>query len=365
MIIDSSNIDYLLDGLSFFAAGGGGLKERGRERLLAAIRKKGRIEVTDPEDLDQSMLSACTFYMGSASPDTDLTIRKRSDYGFINVISDNPIREAVLELENHIEEGIGSIISLETGAGATSGSLAAASDLGIFPIDGDYAGRSIPEIYQTTPFFGKFLFHPMSAVDRFGNRIIISEVKSVFSLERIGKMLSESSYTSLGMAGIVMKVGDLKDIYIKGTVSRAVEVGKIISTYGGSRLLNELDNIVPVQQIFEGKLIGREWQDRDGYMEGNHVFEGVGDFSGRIFRIWFRNENHIGFLDDEVIITSPDLIVVLRKETNEPLNNTTMQENINVRILGVQADKKMRVKEALEVLGPRHFGFDFDYVPFR
>ena len=36
-----------------------------------------------------------------------------------------------------------------------------------------------------------------------------------------------------------------------------------------------------------------------------------------------------------------------------------------VTLIGSRADQRFRPATALEVIGPRHFGFDADYVPIR
>ncbi len=362
IIKNEKEIDFLIKGLSFFATGGGGLPERGRKRLLDAFRMSNYLEFLKPEELDGSMISACTFYMGSASPDTNEIILKRKRFEFEEIIHENPIIPAIKILENFLGEKIDAIISLETGAGTTAGSFSAASLSGKYFIDGDYVGRAIPEIYQSTPHIYGKNFTPMSAVDKFGNEMVIKNSRSVVSLERIGKMISESSYTSLGMAGIVLSIKDLRDIYIPGTVSRALEVGRILS---GENPLKNLYGIIEYNLLFKGKLVRREWEDREGYMEGNHYFNGRGEFEGRTLRIWFRNENHLAWMDGELLASSPDLIVVLREDDLLPLNNTSMLENEKVIVLSLPADEKLKVQKGLDLLGPRHFSFDYDYTPFK
>lgn len=356
--LNEKNIDDLIAGLSFFATGGGGIPERGKRRLLEAFGRNGKLKVVESDDLDDDMITLCTFYMGSASPDTPDIVEKRKNYGFRDEVVENPLVVAIREMEDFLGIHVDAIVALETGAGTTSGSMAAASTLGKMFVDGDYAGRAVPEIYQTTPYIYGKRFTPMVAVDRFGNTVILKESGNVFSLERIGKMLSESSFTSLGMAGILMLASEMREVLVGGTVSRALEVGGVLNSTR-DEFFTELRKKVRAYRVFQGRMVGREWRERDGYMEGFHTIAG----DGRIFRIWFRNENHIGILDGRIVITSPDLIVVLDSIDHFPLNNTTATEGIDVTVLGVPADEKMRHPRALEVLGPGHFGFTAEYRP--
>ncbi|MEM3334914.1 MAG: DUF917 domain-containing protein [Thermoplasmata archaeon] len=363
-IFTEKQIDQLILGLSFFSTGGGGLPERGRKRLIYALKKNNYLEFLPPNDLDDDSISICTFYMGSASPDTEEIIRKRKSFNFNNIIYENPIIRAIDILENYLNEKIDSVISLETGAGTTSGSFSASSLLGKYFIDGDYAGRSIPEIYQTTPYLFEKSFTPMSAVDKFGNEILITNSNSVISLERIGKMLSESSFTSIGMAGIIMKIKELKDIYIPGTISKALEIGEIIYE-NSENILKKLENTITFFILFEGKLIRRDWTNNNGYMEGYQYFQGTGEYENKTLSIWFRNENHIAWINGEIVASSPDLIIVLKKDNLFPLNNTDMEVGEKVLVISVPANEKLRSSKSIEILGPRHFSFNYDYIPIE
>ena len=70
------------------------------------------------------------------------------------------------------------------------------------------------------------------------------------------------------------------------------------------------------RQVFvEGRIENREWEDRDGYMFGTTHIDGAGEFQGRSFKIWFKNENHITWMDDKPYVTSPDIIEVVELES--------------------------------------------------
>jgi DUF917 family protein len=57
-------------------------------------------------------------------------------------------------------------------------------------------------------------------------------------------------------------------------------------------------------------------------MDGTHTLEGSGPWAGRSLRMWFRNENHVSWLDGEPWVASPDLIRFCDPATSEPLVNT-------------------------------------------
>ena len=95
---------------------------------------------------------------------------------------------------------------------------------------------------------------------------------------------------------------------------------------------------------------------------------GVGDFDGRTYRIYVKNENIVGWLDGELSAISPDYIYNLVPETGESnigvgIGGYSVGEEIV--IVGVPAPPQWRSEKGVELMGPRHFGFDFDYIPIE
>ena len=76
-------------------------------------------------------------------------------------------------------------------------------------------------------------------------------------------------------------------------------------------------------------------------------------------------ENHIAWKDNKVVATSPDLISVIDDESGEPIINPKIKPGGKVAVLVTKAKPIFRSKKGIEVLGPRHFGYDFDYIPIE
>ena len=114
-----------------------------------------------------------------------------------------------------------------------------------------------------------------------------------------------------------------------------------------------------------GKVTGKDWEDREGYYWGTHTITGTGDFSGHEFKIWFKNENHISWFDDKPYVTSPDMLIVVDAETGEPYSNAQIEVGHQVAVVGLRAVEQFRSQKGINILGPRHFGFDIDYKPIE
>jgi hypothetical protein len=109
----------------------------------------------------------------------------------------------------------------------------------------------------------------------------------------------------------------------------------------------------------------KDWEDRGGYMYGTTHIKGTGKWAGHAFRYWFKNENHIGWLDDEPIITTPDMPIVVDIETGEGKINTYIHAGERVAVIGMKGPEIFRSERGLSGAGPRYFGFDIDYVPIE
>jgi hypothetical protein len=118
-------------------------------------------------------------------------------------------------------------------------------------------------------------------------------------------------------------------------------------------------------RLFEGVVIGKDWEDRGGYMYGTTHIQGTGNYAGQKLDVWFKNENHVTWLDGEPWVCSPDL-VTLAYQDGEGTTNTLIKEGDEVVAVGMKGLEACRTEFALnEAAGPRYYGFDIDYVPIE
>ncbi|MEM3191786.1 MAG: DUF917 domain-containing protein [Thermoplasmata archaeon] len=362
-----TEIEDFVRGTTFYGTGGGGDPQRGLELLYADLKEKRKISFKDIEEIDDKGWSICPFLMGTIAPETDEIRKKKADFGFTEKVATNPLIDAVRELELYSKQDADVIVPIELGGGNTPGALDVAIRMNKILIDGDYSARAIPEIVQTAPHIHHKTVSPITAVDEYGDIVIIKKSTNNRVAERLGKLISEGAFGLAGEAGIMLKVSEMKKVVQPGTLSRSYEIGKAIRI-AREKGENPVESAVLASNgylIFEGVVTEKKWEDREGYMWGTHVFTGTGKFNKRKFKIWFKNENHISWLDDKPYVTSPDLIEVVRRKDAEPITNTNLAEGDEVSIIGMKANPLFRTDEGLKVLGPRYFGFDYDYVPIE
>ncbi|SCZ77957.1 DUF917 domain-containing protein [Acidaminobacter hydrogenoformans] len=362
-------VEDFVRGCTFYATGGGGLPENGVNSLMSEIEKGKEVGWIEVDHLSDDVLTACPFLMGSIAPHSSEVINEMEGFGFVEGVNSEKERlaKAVIELEHYTGLKIDAIVPIELAGANTSGPVSAAVSLGKLAVDGDFCGRAIPEILQITPYLHGKDYLPITSVDEWGNVCIIKESTSLRVAERVGKMISASAYGLAGQAGFVMTGKELKETIIPGTLTEAYELGKHIRISREQNLdvINQITCKTKGWLLAKGKIQSFEDEDRIGYYWGNTIISGVNEFDGDTFKIWFKNENHVMWKNEKPFVTSPDLICIVDLETGEPIPNPKIIVGQNVAVIGISSKPQLRSKKAIDVLGPRYFGFDMDYIPIE
>ena len=366
---NKQEIEDFVRGCAFYGTGGGGLPENGIESLLSELDKGKEIGWLDINELSDDDVTVCPFLMGSIAPLTPQIKKEMANFGLNSIKNKqkDTLAIAIKELSNYTGKKVNALIPIELGGANTPGCIAAGLAMGIPTIDGDYTGRAIPEISQTTPYLHDKSLLPITTVDAWGNICIIKESTSYPVAERIGKFLSSASFGVTGDAGFLMTGKEAKEVIIPGTLTECYNIGKLIreTREAGKDPIAEVIKLFGGWIISRGKVVKKEWEDRVGYYWGTHTIAGEGAFKGNITKIWFKNENHICWKNDEIFVTSPDIIIVVDAITGEPFANPKLKEGDNVAVLGLRARQIFRSKKGIGILGPRAFGFDYEYVPIE
>jgi DUF917 family protein len=372
LIKTEQDVRDLIRGLTLMGTGGGGRADLGMEYLLPHIREGKTIELLSPDVIGDDAWTCSAFGMGSIAPQKTLSAEERTALGYGEWVVAKPFVEAVRELTAYTGHRIDAIVSFELGAGNTTAPMDAALRLGIKVVDGDYAGRAIPELSQTTPAIKGYTFEPGTICDPWGNVLIMKKSASLKVAERIGKMISIATKlpdikAPCAHAGFLLRGKEMKRLIIPGGISLSLKVGRRIrqAMEKGEDPALAAAEAIEGWVLFRGRVVKKDWESREGYMFGTTTLQGTGADSGHSFKVWFKNENHVTYRDEKPFVTSPDLIAIINTRDGEPHTNTTLEEGMEVAVLGARANEKYRRPEGLSLLGPRYFGFDIDYVPIE
>ena len=77
----------------------------------------------------------------------------------------------------------------------------------------------------------------------------------------------------------------------------------------------------------------------------------------------FQNEFAVAFRDGAPVGMSPEILSVMDSSTGEALGTEVIAYGQRVRVIALDAPAALKTRAALELVGPRAFGFDLDFRP--
>lgn len=358
-------------GLCFMGAGGGGRPEAGLMLLLDQLEAGREIEWVDVDSLPDEAWTATVAGMGGRAREGG-TEEELAELGCVEERYDplGLMVAAVQALQDSAGVEVEAIVPGEIGAGNVPAPIAAALELGLPVVDGDYAGgRAIPEVPMTIPEIRGVPVCPISFVTRWGDVLILKDTVSTAMADRIGRMITFASYGWIGFSWYLMRVKEVKEVLAAGTLTKALQVGQVIreAREKGADPVAEAVRAVDGWLLFEGEVISTETADEQAlaFGLGTHKLKGLGSHEGHTFKIWYKNEYHVSWRDDKPFVTSPDSLIMIDLKTGEPATSYDFSVRDQVAVVGRKAHEVHRTRGGIEALGPRHFGFELDYVPIE
>ena len=97
-------------------------------------------------------------------------------------------------------------------------------------------------------------------------------------------------------------------------------------------------------------------------MRGHARIDGIRDYDRQIFNVDFQNEFTVGWIDGRLVAIVPDLLCILDESHGEAIGTETIRYGHRVSILSLPASHLLTSESALRTVGPRAFGYDFDFV---
>ena len=346
-------------------SGSGGPTREARARLRESLEAGLTLGWQDLDALADTARVVCTFFSGSIAPGRYDRSGVEQEYGIQSVVT-RPLVAAVRELESHLGGVFDAVIPVEIGGNNTGQALDAAANLRKPFVDGDYAGRAIPEVTCITPHLAGRSLAPLACCDYYGTRVVVKAAPLNRLTERVGKHLAMASFGSIGCAAFALSGGEVKQLAVPGTLTRSLAVGRAVrqaGERGEDAVLAVLRALGDAWLVFQGEIVERIWENREGYMWGEHVVAGSGRYRGQRLKLWFKNENHMSWLDGDPYVSSPDVVEVVDPRTAEPLVNTYVEKGQEVVVIAIKRGAHFDTVAGIEAMGPRHWGFDVDFTP--
>ncbi len=356
--LNQRDLRNLLLGCTVLGTGGGGSLNRGLEMIEGILDRGKEVNIMGLESIPDSALVASPYFCGSVSPEQE---------GKSPSVEGNECLEAFEALERHLDHDFFAAIPTEIGGANTAVAIAVAAEKGIPVVDADPAGRSVPELQHTTFYIKNVPIAPLAVANSQGDVIIVEKVASDFRAEKIVRSIAVASGNKAGVTDHPTRGKTLKNSVISGTLAKALRIGEAIAG-AYERDVDPVKEAISAGEgflLFKGRITETDWEEKEGFTLGNVLIEGVEDFKDNEYKIWYKNEHIISWIDEKIDVTVPDLICVLDSASGQPITNPNCEVGMNVSVIGYPAPDQWRTKAGLEVFGPKHFGYENEYRPIE
>ncbi len=266
-------------------------------------------------------------------------------------------------MEKYLGRRFDAVMSLEIGGGNGVHPMMVASLTGLPVVDGDTMGRAYPEAQMTSFGVAELRCYPLALADIRENEVVIPRAESWRWMERI----SRKACTEVGSVAATCKAPrtgkEVKEHGILYTVTKAIELGRAVME-ARQRHQDPVEAIISQcrgKMIFTGKVIDIQRRATEGFLRGKAEFEGLGPDTGRLFSVHFQNEFSVGYLGDDPVVMTPDLICVVDSVSGDGIGTDVLRYGQRVSVLALPAPQVFLSDKGLENVGPRAFGFDVDF----
>jgi uncharacterized protein len=277
---------------------------------------------------------------------------------------------AMEALSKHLGKKFDAVLRNEA-AGATLNAFQNAIAVGLPVVDACPAGRAKPEVQQSLPFILGVPVTPAALVTRWGDTIVVDKTVDDYRYEDLARAIAVASGGGVSNARGVMSGRDLKRVTIHGALTEAITFGRTVreAAAQGRDPVEALTKAAGGYPLFQGTVTKADEKGERGFQWWDVELQGTKAYTGHTYRVWVKNENILSWLDGKPDVMSPDLIYNLDPRTGRALSSRGLggyNVGVEVALIGRAAlAPGFRSAKGLEVIGPRHFGFDLDYRPIE
>lgn len=352
--LTETDLDALALGAAILGTGGGGNPYIGKLRARELLRSGQAIRLVSLDDLPDDALVVSVGGIGA--PVVGVEKFEKGDECY----------RALKAVEAEVGQPISALISAEIGGSNSMEPMIAAAYADLPVVDADGMGRAFPEVQMSTFFIYDHQPYPAAIADEKGNSIVLKEMRDMYWLERFARSLAVDMGATAGFALPPMKVSFLKRYAVPNTVTQALNLGYSVLRARRERL-NVLDTICQAENgvhLFSGKIVDVRRELKGGFAVGRVRLEGLDSYLSDQAYIDIQNENLVFWHNDEVRACVPDLIVILDLDSGEAITTEVLRFGQRVAVLALPCHPLLRTPKALEIIGPKAFGYpELTYQP--
>jgi uncharacterized protein len=352
--LGAQQIEDIAVGAAILGTGGGGDPYIGKLMALQAIAENGPIDLVSADELEDDKLVVPAAMMGAPT----VILEK--------IPSGREIQHAFSLLGDALGQEVVGIVPIEAGGLNSMLPLALSATLRIPTLDLDGMGRAFPELQMVTFHLGGISATPMVIADEKGNSSLLRTVDNNWT-ERLARALTVQMGGSAMIAIYPMTVRQAREYGIESTMTLAETLGRLVreARRSSRTAVEALEEEASAVRLFVGKISDVERRTMGGFARGEVCVEGIDRCRGHEMTIAFQNENLTASLDENIIASVPDLIVVLDHQTGYPVTTESLRYGLRVDVIGFPCADQWRTPAGLDVCGPRYFGYDTEYRPIE
>ncbi|HZD58756.1 MAG TPA: DUF917 domain-containing protein [Anaerolineales bacterium] len=351
-MLTEQNVFDLALGAAVLGTGGGGDPYIGRLLAIEAIRKYGPVRLLALDEIGDDQLVVPAAMMGAPT----VMVEK--------IPNGREIVAAFKALAGYLGQPIVAVMSIEAGGLNSIMPISVAAEMGLPLVDCDGMGRAFPEIQMVTHTIFGVSATPMAMADEKGNAALINTIDNHWT-ERFSRSITVDMGGSALIALYAATGKQLKQLAVRGTMTYAEGIGKTVRL-ARQQETNPVEAVRRVTggfEAFKGKVVDLQRRTVGGFARGEAHLDGLDEYNSSKMVIQFQNEHLVAMRDGQYAVTVPDLITVLDVDTGEPITTEGLRYGFRVVVIGIPCDSRWRTPKGLELVGPRYFGYDVDYVP--
>lgn len=345
------DVEALAVGAWILGTGGGGSPYHKLLNVRELYREGKSVTLIDPLGLADDALVAVLSNMGAPLVGQE----RLADAAFAL----KPLKT----MERYLGRRFDAVMSLEIGGGNGVHPLMVAA-LADYPVvDADTMGRAYPEAQMTSVAVADLQCYPLTLADVRDNEVIIPRAASWTWMERI----SRKACVEIGSVAATCKAPrtgrEVKDHAILHTTTQAIDLGYAVARARAAHR-DPIDAILENARglrLFDGKVTDVARRTTEGFLRGVAKIDGFDAHAGQTFTVHFQNEFSVGYLGDEPVVMTPDLICVIDSESGEGIGTDVIRYGQRVTVLALPGPEVFLSAKGLEHVGPRAFGFDLEY----
>lgn len=339
--LHSKDLEALALGASILGSGGGGSPHYNRKAAEYLLQEKGPIQVVDAEELEVGEWVAPVAFMGAPMVALEKIPSGKEFYA---------LKEMLIK---HLGKMPQAVMPAEIGGGNALTAVIAASLFDLPLVDADSIGRAFPELHMSSFALHGVSPNPSFFSDSLGNCALL-KVENLHDLERIGRQIA-IGMGSRALACLYLTKGEcIAQFAVPSSVSRALSLGQVML-----KARQEQKNpITAVIEIADGRLLAQgmicevDSRVENGFLWGSCL---IAKEQTHPVRLEYQNEFLFATQGEEVLGTTPDILMLLEEESGLPVTSADLKFGVRAALISLPAPSIWKTPRGLHVVGPEAF----------